>query len=124
MSCTKEEIQAAVEQTPLNGKGRKKYSRQLRADVVKYAGEQQRHDKRIQPIADELGIKAWTLTRWLQQERRNLKKPAFIEVEAAQPRPVPSAAIFEVVCPSGYQVKVPGQFDAPALRQLLTALEA
>ena len=123
MASTKEELQAAIEQTPLNGVGRKNYSRQLRAEIVKYANEQERNGKPVQQIADELGMKAWTLARWFQEEKRGARKPAFIQV-SSKARPVPSVATFEVVCPNGYQVKVPGQFDASALRQLLTALKA
>ena len=122
MAGTKEELQAAIEQTPLNGVGRKNYSRQLRADIVKYANEQERTGRPVQQIADELGMKAWTLARWFQEEKKGSRKPAFIQV-SSKARPTPSTATFEVVCPSGYQVKIPGQFDASALRQLLTALK-
>ena len=124
MVGTKEEIRVEIEKTPRKRTGQKRYSRELRAQVLAYSREQRQHGKPIQQVADELGMKAWTLARWHQQGRKVSGKPAFVEVSAAKLQSVATPTVFEVVCPGGFEVRVPAKFEASRLRELLTALEA
>lgn len=110
----------------------------VKRDILAYAKEQSNLGVPPVRVAELLGMKHWTLQRWLQLERRratDLKlrgEARFVEVVAPEsktrsvppqePRSNPSAFL-TVMCAGGREVRVPSGFDPPSLRQLLAALE-
>lgn len=130
MRCTKEELKRRIEAVPVASNGRMQFPPELRRDVLEHAKEQQATGRSQNDIAAELGMNAWTLNRWNQNERKAKAGAAsFVEVtpkkrgpKASQPGAVPEFG-FEVTCPSGFEVRVPARFEPRALRELLAALE-
>lgn len=111
--------------------GKMQFSAELRRDIIEYSKQQMAEGQSQHSVARELGVNGWTLNRWHQKERRKGGEVGFVEVSAkkAKPRRVTVAAVtgpaapFEVVCPSGFEVRVPNDFEATRLRQLLAVLE-
>lgn len=75
------------------------------------------------------GLEPQRLARWRRRLAVTAAAPAFEEVTSSVTRAVvggdavPMARErFEIVLPSGYVVRVPGSFDASALRQLLSVM--
>lgn len=132
MTCTKEELKRRIEAAPVASNGRVQFPPDLRRDVMEHAKEQQAAGRSQNDIAAELGMNAWTLNRWNQNERKAKAGAAsFVEVtpkkrgrppQTSQAGGVPEFG-FEVTCPSGFEVRVPARFEPRALRDLLAALE-
>lgn len=133
MTCTKEELKNRIEATKVASNGSVQFGPELRRDIVEYAKEQQAAGHSKQAIAEELGMRGWTLDRWCQNERKlaGAEGAAFVEViqekrgrsSKVKAVPVGPTASFNVTCPSGFEVRVPSGFEANALRRLLQTLE-
>ncbi len=130
MACTKEELKSRVESMPVSVDGKVRFSSELRGEILKYSHEQQTVGRSQQSIADDIGLNAWTLNRWHQNERKQAAgvASAFIDVTPRRGRPPKLAPksmppAFKVVCPSGFEVRVPARFEVQGLRELLAVLE-
>lgn len=132
MTCTKEELKQRIGAASEASNGRVQFPPELRRDVLEYSKEQQATGRSQNDIAIELGMNAWTLNRWNQNERKaKAGGAAFVEVTPRRrgrpPKEGPSVRApvlgFEVTCPSGFEVRVPPRFEPEALRELLAALE-
>ena len=132
MACTKEELQERIRSTAVMSDGKTRFSEDLRRDVLEYSKEQVAKGQSRNSIAVELGMNGWTLSRWHQKPRKakGVSKATFVEVSAAGraqgvgDRQAAPGQRFEVVCPSGFEVRVPASFEVAALRQLIQALES
>ncbi len=94
----------------------------------------------LKEFAAEVGVNANTLAGWrwrlgaVGEARGTSRLPRFLEIvappEAGERSTTPASAMqpaaepFELVLSGGQRVRVPVQFDGPALRRLVDALEA
>ena len=127
MACTKEDLQQRIRSTAVMSDGKTRFSEELRRDVIEYAKERLAEGESRNSIAVELGMNAWTLSRWHQKPRRaktSAGATSFIEVsqKVGQVSGAPGQC-FEVVCPSGFEVRVPARFELASFLQLISALE-
>lgn len=128
MANSREELRAQVALMPRNTDGKRKFSGELKGAILEYSKAQQAMGRSQFSIAEDVGLKGWTLNRWHQNERK-LVAP-FVEVTTKKRglpgrRALPEEAIeaFEVTCPNGFEVRVPSRFSGRELRELLAALE-
>ncbi|MBX7117134.1 MAG: hypothetical protein K1X64_22650 [Myxococcaceae bacterium] len=70
MACSKEELKSRVASMPVQVDGKVQFSPELRRDILEYSREQQAAGRSQHSIADEVGLKGWTLNRWHQNERK------------------------------------------------------
>lgn len=125
---TAEQLKERIQAVPTGVRGQRNFDRALRVDIVKYSRQEMAAGASQNAIAQKLGMKAWTLNRWHQNERK--RASGFVEVAVAHARAGAAASaqvtatdVFEVTCRSGYEVRVPASFEAEPLRRLLVVLE-
>jgi len=133
MACTKEEIQERIRSTAVMRDGKTRFTGELRSDILEYSKGRIAEGQTWNSVAVELGMNAWTLSRWHQKPRKPKAVVAsFVEVSQKAAEPGTSARArgtaaaeqrFEVVCPSGFEVRVPVGFEVASLRQLIQVLE-
>lgn len=105
--------------------GRRVFPPQLKREILEYSKAQVAEGVSKRAVAMQLGMSDGTLHRWCKGEGSPVA-PQFMEV--AYPRggvhksPSSGERVFEVVCPNGFEVRVPASFDVAGLRQLLGAL--
>jgi len=117
--------------------GRRRFTAALREEILEYSRSRRAAGFSISAIAAELELNDWTLGRWHSEQRkagaaRAISKVGFVEVSDLSRKPgraVPhqsgkaTSERFEVICPNGFEVRIPMRFDASALGQVLRAVE-
>ena len=73
MSPAAEQLCARIVAAPKQGPGRRRYSTDLKRAVVEHAFVREGERATIREIAEELGLSATLLGRWLRHARRRLK---------------------------------------------------
>lgn len=125
MAWTVDEMRLRILETPVNSRGRKRYGAELREEVLRYSTQALLKGRSQGSVARELGMKAWTLNRWHQQQGKKPRQ-AFVEVTAqslTSPLLSRPGAAFEVILPGGYEILVPTGFEKESLRALVAVLE-
>ena len=74
MSPAAEHLRARIAAAPKQGPGRRRYGVELKRAVVEYAFARQGERTTIGEIAEELGLSAALLGRWLRHARLRIKK--------------------------------------------------
>jgi transposase-like protein len=74
MSPAAEHLRARIVAAPTYGPGRRRYGAELKRAVVEYAFAREGERATIREIAEELGLSAGVLGRWLRRARLRLKK--------------------------------------------------
>jgi transposase-like protein len=69
-----EHLRARIAAAPKQGPGRRRYGAELKRAVVEYASARQGEGATIRESAEELGLAAGVLGRWLRRARLRLKK--------------------------------------------------
>jgi transposase-like protein len=73
MSPAAEHLRARIVVAPTQGLGRRRYGAELKRAVVEYAFAREGERATIREIAEELGLSAGVLGRWLRHARLRLK---------------------------------------------------
>jgi transposase-like protein len=74
MSPAAEHLRARIVAAPTQGPGRRRYGAELKQAVVEYAFAREGEHATIREIAEELGLSAGVLGRWLRRARLRLKR--------------------------------------------------
>jgi transposase-like protein len=74
MSPAAEHLRARIVAAPTQGPGRRRYGAELKRAVVEYAFAREGERASIREIAQELGLSAVVLGRWLRRARLRLKR--------------------------------------------------
>ncbi len=107
-----------------NARGYRVFSKEARARAVEYAKQRLASGATAEGVWVELGLREWTLQRWLQQSRRRAteKKPVgFRRLEVKTESEVPRSTIV-VVGPGGVRVEGLQVAEVAALLQRLSCL--
>jgi transposase-like protein len=84
MSPAAEHLRARIVAAPTQRLGRRRYGAELKRGVVEYAFARKGERATIREIAEELGLSAGVLGRWLRRARLRLKKGR-VSVEPGEP---------------------------------------
>ena len=122
---TKEELIELLKTARVRG-SRRQFTAEMREKTLEYARGRQAS---LTEVAEEVGIKGWTLQRWSQKERlareggAAIQKPAmkFVRLETAR-QPSSSVGALEVLL-AGCAIRVPVGFDEETLSNLVAILE-
>ena len=87
MSPAAEHLRARIVAAPTQGLGRRRYGAELKRAVVEYAFAREGERATIREIAEELGLSAGVLGRWLRRARLRLKKGR-VPFEPGEPPPM------------------------------------
>jgi transposase-like protein len=74
MSPAAEHLRARIVAAPTQGLGRRRYGAELKRAVVEYAFAREGERATIREIAEELGLSAGVLGRWLRRARLRIKR--------------------------------------------------
>jgi len=96
---------------------RLRYSTQLRREAVRYCEERKRQGWSLKAVAEELGVHAWSLSRWTRglEGQGELRKVEVVGREKNRP----SVGLLTLVSPEGFRVE---GLDVEGVRQLLPVL--
>jgi transposase-like protein len=124
MSPAAEHLRARIGAAPTHGLGRRRYGAELKRAVVEYAFAREGERATIREIAEELGLSAGVLGRWLRHARLRLKKgkipfepgepPPMLEPQspAAEPSAAGSSSSQAVPC-DAVRGSAPGRDETP-----------
>jgi transposase-like protein len=87
MSPAAEHLRARILAAPTQGPGRRRYGAELKRAVVEYAFAREGERATIREIAEELGLSAVVLGRWLRRARLRLKRGR-VPFEPGEPPPI------------------------------------
>jgi transposase-like protein len=87
MSPAAEHLRARIVAAPTYGPGRRRYGAELKRAVVEYAFAREGERATIREIAEEFGLSAGVLGRWLRRARLRLKKGR-VPFELGEPPPM------------------------------------
>jgi transposase-like protein len=87
MSPAAEHLRSRIVAAPTYGPGRRRYGAELKRAVVEYAFAREGERATIREIAEELGLSAGVLGRWLRRARLRLKKGR-VPFEPGEPPPM------------------------------------
>jgi len=100
------------------GTVRRRYSKDLQADAVRYWKVRQRAGEGLRDVAAALGVAPWSLRRWWQQAVTNRARFHRVDVVGAEPAPTaPGLAV--VITAQGPRVE---GLDVEGVARLLTLL--
>jgi len=100
------------------GTVRRRYSKDLQADAVRYWKVRQRAGEGLRDVAAALGVAPWSLRRWWQQAVTNRARFHRVDVVGAEPAPTaPGLAV--VITAQGPRVE---GLDVEGIARLLTLL--
>lgn len=123
---TEEELKSKMA-AARNGRGKTRYSDELRREALEFAQRHMATGRALESIAQELGMSGWTLQRWRQRSRgatsratERLGLASFVRLEPAVSL---TAAPLELVLSSGAIVRVPVGFDGETLSRVLALAE-
>ena len=112
--------QAADRENRGRGRGtvRRRYSKDLQAEAVRYWKARQRAGEGLRDVAAALGVAAWSLRRWWQRPVTNRGRFHRVDVVAAEPAViVPGLSV--VITAQGPRVE---GLDVEGVARLLTLL--
>jgi len=112
--------EAADQENRGRGRGtvRRRYSRDLQADAVRYWQRRQRTGDRLRDVAAALGVAPWSLRRWWHQAVTHRARFHRVAVVGAAPAPsAPGLAV--VITVQGPRVE---GLDVEGVARLLTLL--
>jgi transposase-like protein len=88
MSPAAEHLRARLAAAPTQGPGRRRYGAELKRAVVEYAFVRKDEGATIRETAEELGLSAKFLYKWLRHARLRLKEGR-VPFESGEPPPIP-----------------------------------
>jgi transposase-like protein len=126
MSPAAEHLRARIVAAPTYGPGRRRYGAELKRAVVEYAFAREGERATIREIAEELGLSAGVLGRWLRRARLRLKKgrvpfepgepPSMLDPQGLAAESSAASASFSEAIPST-AVRRPGPSRGKTRRQ-------
>ena len=112
--------EAADQENRGRGRGtvRRRYSKHLQADAVRYWKARQRAGEGLRDVAAALGVAPWSLRRWWQRPVTNRGRFHRVDVVAAEPAPT-APVLAVVITVQGPRV---AGLDVEGVARLLTLL--
>ncbi len=117
-------LKARIELAPINVRGRRRCPKELREEIIRYANRCRREGTSIDQIADALGLRSATLSKWLRESKKRAKHGKIKSVEVsdrtgrARSAPLRSDGV-SLVLSSGHRVE---GLDIEQLAKLVRAL--
>lgn len=100
------------------GTVRRRYSKNLQAEAVRYWKARQRAGEGLRDVAAALGVAPWSLRRWCHQSVTNRARFHRVDVVAAEPAPT-ALGLAVVITAQGPRVE---GLDVEGVVRLLTLL--
>jgi transposase-like protein len=111
MSAVAEHLRARIAMAATQGPGRRRYGAELKRAVVEYAFAREGERATIRGIAEELGLSAGVLGRWLRHARRRVKNgklpfkpgepPSMLDPQGSAAEPSAASLSSSQAVPSG-----------------------
>jgi transposase-like protein len=111
--------EAAEEENQGRGTVRRRYSKALRAQAVRYWRRRKRAGERVHDVATALGVAPWSLRRWMRRPVTSTARFQRVHVAAARVSP-PAPVLAVVITAQGPRVE---GLDVEAIARLLTLLQ-